>query len=69
MRERHTHVPVCREAEHYVYLNPGSVSIPKEGSWHGYMTLEDGRFTWKELDGTVKQEFCIEMVGENIWNK
>ena len=55
----HTHVPVCREAEHYVYLNPGSVSIPKEGSWHGYMTLEDGRFTWKELDGTVKQEFCI----------
>ena len=55
----HTHVPVCKEAEHYVYLNPGSVSIPKEGSWHGYMTLEDGRFTWKELDGTVKQEFCI----------
>ena len=31
----HTHVPVCRETDHYVYLNPGSVSIPKEGSWHG----------------------------------
>ena len=55
----HTHVPACREHETYVYMNPGSVSIPKEGSWHGYMTLEDGRFTWKELDGTVKQEFCI----------
>ena len=35
-------------------LNPGSVSIPKEGSWHGYMTMEDGLFLWKDLDGTEK---------------
>ena len=28
----HTHVPVCREHETYTYLNPGSVSIPKEES-------------------------------------
>jgi phosphoesterase, MJ0936 family len=55
----HTHVPVCKETEDYIYLNPGSVSIPKDGSWHGYLVLEDGVFTWKELDGTVKQEFCI----------
>ena len=49
----HTHVPVCRETDHYVYLNPGSVSIPKEGSWHGYMILEEGLFTWKDLDCSV----------------
>ena len=55
----HTHVPVCKETEDYIYLNPGSVSIPKEGSWHGYLMLEDGRFAWKELDGALKQEFCI----------
>ena len=35
-------------------LNPGSVSIPKAGSWHGYMTLEDGVFTWKTLSGDVR---------------
>lgn len=55
----HTHVPVCKETEHYIYLNPGSVSIPKEESWHGYMTLEDDVFLWKDLDGTVKKEFQI----------
>ena len=55
----HTHVPACKETEDYIYLNPGSVSIPKEGSWHGYMTLKSGFFTWKDLDGTVKQEFRI----------
>lgn len=45
----HTHVPKC-EAVHGVHvLNPGSVSIPKDGSWHGYMVLEDGVFGWKAL--------------------
>ena len=36
----HTHIPaIRREGTHY-YVNPGSVSIPKEGSAHGYMVLE-----------------------------
>ncbi len=47
----HTHVSACRVHETYVYLNPGSVSIPKEGSKHGYMTYEDGKFCWKDLNG------------------
>ncbi len=52
----HTHVPKCVEHDGWWYLNPGSVSIPKEGSWHGYMTLEDGKFLWKGLDGNVQME-------------
>ena len=28
----HTHIPVKREHENYTYINPGSVSIPKENS-------------------------------------
>ena len=51
----HTHVPAC-EDHGWQYLNPGSVSIPKNGSWHGYMTLEEGRFLWKDLDGGVQME-------------
>ena len=31
-------------------LNPGSVSIPKEGTPHSYMTLENGKFLWKNLE-------------------
>ena len=49
----HTHVPAWEQREGYTYLNPGSTSIPKEGSPRGYMTLEDGIFRWKKLDGTV----------------
>ncbi len=46
----HTHVPLCQTGD-VICLNPGSVSIPKENSWHGYMTLEDGHFRWMDLDG------------------
>lgn len=45
----HTHVPKCVEHGEYVYMNPGSVSIPKEGSVHGYMILEQGVFYWKDF--------------------
>ncbi len=51
----HTHVPVCKETKDYVYLNPGSVSIPKENSWHGYIVLEDNVFMWKDLDGMTQK--------------
>ena len=47
----HTHVPACREIEEIWYLNPGSVSMPKEESVPGYMTLEDGCFAWRDFEG------------------
>lgn len=50
----HTHVPAKTLAPGgWWYLNPGSVSLPKEGSRRGYMTLQDGLFVWKALDGTA----------------
>ena len=47
----HTHVPLCEEVSGIRCCNPGSVSIPKEDSPHGYMTLESGILTWKTLEG------------------
>ena len=55
----HTHVPVCEEHENYTYINPGSVSIPKENSHHGYIILENRKFTWKDFDGNVIREFVF----------
>ena len=56
----HTHVPACEQAQEIWYLNPGSVSIPKEYSPHSYMTLEDGLFLWKDLsNGVVYQKYTL----------
>ena len=55
----HTHVPKCVEHGDYLYVNPGSVSIPKENSQHGYLVLEGTTLTWKNLDGEAYMEyFC-----------
>ncbi len=55
----HTHVPACKEVEGIWYLNPGSVSIPKEDSWHGYMILEENTFSWKNLEGEMQKQQSI----------
>jgi len=47
----HTHIPLKAEKDGVWYLNPGSVTIPKNGSDHGYMTLDESGFAWKTLDG------------------
>lgn len=56
----HTHVPAWQAfGNDNYYLNPGSTSIPKENSAHGYMTLKDGVFTWKTLDGEKYHEVKV----------
>lgn len=55
----HTHIPACEQREGYLYINPGSVSIPKENSHHGYMIFENGCFVWKDLDGNVIKEYKL----------
>ena len=47
----HTHIPGCRRHEGFIYVNPGSVSIPKNGTPHSYCLLEDGWMTWMDLEG------------------
>ena len=45
----HIHIPVERPCGDYIYLNPGSVSLPKDGTPHSYMLLENGVFSWHDL--------------------
>ncbi len=52
----HTHVPKCIQHENYVYMNPGSIAIPKENSCHSYMIMNGDTFAWKSLvDGAEFQ--------------
>jgi len=56
----HFHVPAFEALEHFLYMNPGSVSIPKENSDHSYMILEDNTFIWKNLDGDETLRIVVE---------
>lgn len=56
----HTHIPKCTEHKDYVYMNCGSVSIPKEDSPHSYMISENGEFYWKKLcSGEIYNSFKL----------
>ena len=50
----HTHVLKAEQnMKSYVLLNPGSVSIPKEGNPPTYAIFEDGVFTIKDFEGNI----------------
>ena len=55
----HTHLKILEERGDFYYLNPGSVSIPKDGDTGSYMVYEDGQFVIKLLDGTVDKELVL----------
>ena len=46
----HFHVPAFEKREGYLYVNCGSVSIPKENSPPSYLVLEEGTLTWKNAE-------------------
>ncbi|MGI6279134.1 MAG: phosphodiesterase [Acutalibacteraceae bacterium] len=45
----HTHVSKFTDNGKFSYMNPGSVSIPKDETPHSYMILENNEFLWKDL--------------------
>ena len=49
----HTHIPACEKNDLCTYINPGSVSIPKENSAHSYIVITDDEIIFKDLDGNV----------------
>lgn len=55
----HTHVLRADKKENYTILNPGSVSIPKEGNIPTYAVLEDGLFSIRGFDGGIVKELKL----------
>ena len=55
----HTHIPCVKEYETHTYINPGSVSIPKEGSPHSYILFDGKTFVFKDLDSKPYMEYSL----------
>ena len=53
----HTHIPANIAHDGFTYWNPGSVSIPKNGSARGYMLLTEKSVCWKDLEGNPLSGF------------
>ncbi len=50
----HTHIPAWEKfGDDNYYLNPGSVSLPKNNSENSYMVIEDGSIVWKNFQNKI----------------
>ncbi len=55
----HTHIPAWETCDGHLCINPGSVSLPKQGSQRSYMILRDGAVLWKDLSGQIYHEIAL----------
>ena len=56
----HTHIPAFEEfGNNNVYINPGSISIPKANSKPSYILYENGTFTLYSTDGERLKAFAL----------
>ena len=55
----HTHVSKIEKVGDILYVNPGSVSIPKENTPRGYIILTDETITHKNLEGEVLEVYNL----------
>lgn len=63
----HFHVPAFERIGDFIYMNPGSVSIPKEESEHSYMIVEEDVYTWKNLEGHSYRTVAIDnLIGKDL---
>lgn len=61
----HTHIWAAERKSGYIYLNPGSVSIPKNGNVPTYMIYENHCFIIKDLQGTQIKRFDLTEQGKS----
>ncbi|MGM9552356.1 MAG: phosphodiesterase [Clostridia bacterium] len=55
----HTHIQTVEKFNDNLYINPGSVSIPKENNPPSFMIYEDGLFTIYDFDMNVLNKVSI----------
>lgn len=55
----HIHQGFIQEKEGYLFANPGSISLPKCGTEHSYLILEEDKFILKDVEGKILQEYKL----------
>lgn len=56
----HTHIPLAEKIGQIYVINPGSISLPKEGNPNTYGILENDIFKIMDLEGKVIKQISLE---------
>lgn len=53
----HTHIPVIHANGNQLFINPGSITLPKEGSKRGYAIWDDNKITLYTINKQIVSEY------------
>ena len=52
----HFHVNFIEEKNGIIFVNPGSISLPKQNTEHGYAIFDENKIILKDVDGNIIKE-------------
>lgn len=55
----HIHQGFIEEKEGYLFANPGSISLPKCGTEHSYLIIDENELILKNIEGKVLQTYLL----------
>ena len=55
----HTHIKRMEKTNNNVFLNPGSITIPKDGTLGSYMVLEDNELSLFDTNNTLLNKITL----------
>ena len=53
----HTHIPLCEQENGYLHINPGSITLPKNGSNKSYIIFEGHNIKCLDIDDNIVFEY------------
>lgn len=52
----HFHTGFIKEKDNIIFANPGSISLPKAGTAHSYMIIDNEKIILKDVQGNIIEE-------------
>lgn len=56
----HTHIQTVEDLNGIIYINPGSVSLPKQNNPNTYMIYDDGLFEIKDFNQNIVNQYKMQ---------
>lgn len=53
----HLHVGFIKKDDNHIFINPGSISLPKNGSKNSYILIDEFGIYLKDIEGTLIENF------------
>lgn len=53
----HYHVPFIKKIDETIFINPGSISLPRGGSNSSYLIIDNDKYTIFDVDGNILDEY------------